>query len=211
MRFTIAAALLCSVFSTVHAQQGTASPAALRPFVGIGYTSGGETLVPVTVRQRGGGAEFDEDISAGAGVEGRVGLSVRLADMPVSVRASYGIHNDQSNGIDNDRVFFRRYPVEVLGFYHFSDRASLGVGVRRATRPVLRYKNANVALPDGTEVTGFDATYHLQSAPGVVLEGEWRVTPSWGLSLRYVKEHFKVQGVRIDADHVGVNTQWYFR
>lgn len=211
MRLTIAAALLCSVLSTAHAQQGGPSPAALRPFVGIGYTSGGETLVPVTVKPRGSGTEFKEDVSAGAGLEARVGLSFRLADMPVSVRASYGIHNDQSNGIDNDRVFFRRYPVEVLGFYHFSERASLGVGVRRATRPTLRYKNANIVLPDGSEVTGFDATYGLQSTTGIVLEGEWRMTPSWGVSLRYVKEHFKVPGVRIDADHVGVNTQWYFR
>lgn len=214
MRHTFAAALLCSVLSTtVHAQQAATSPAALRPFVGIGYTSGGDTLIPVRITQQGGGKEFSEDISAGGGLEARVGLSFKLANMPASVRASYGVHSDQHNGISNGQAFFRRYPVEVLGFYHFSDRASVGVGVRRATRPVLRFKNASVTI-DGTKIENFNEDFDLQPSTGIVLEGEWRLTPSWGVSLRYVKEHFNYgsgPGSRIEADHLGINTQWYFR
>lgn len=89
----------------------------------------------MTITPKGSSTKYKEDISAGAGIEGRIGLSLRLSNTPVSIRASYGIHNDQSNGIENDRLFFRRYPVELMGFYHFTDRASVGMGVRRATRP----------------------------------------------------------------------------
>ena len=209
MRHIVAAALLCGLAHSVQAEE-----VALRPFVGLGYTSGGETLLPVTITPKGSSTKYKEDISAGAGIEGRIGLSLRLSNTPVSIRASYGIHNDQSNGIENDRLFFRRYPVELMGFYHFTDRASVGMGVRRATRPVLRLKNAHLTTTSGNKVSGVDATFDFESSTGIVLEGEWRLTPNWGIGVRYVREHFTYQGtdrVRVDADHVGINTQWYFR
>ncbi|WP_294636778.1 hypothetical protein [uncultured Aquabacterium sp.] len=209
MRHIVVAALLCG-----FAYSAQAEGAALRPFVGLGYTSGGETLLPVTVSPQGSSTQYKEDISAGAGVEGRVGLSFRLSEAPVSIRASYGIHNDQANGITNERIFFRRYPVELIGYYHFTDRASVGIGVRRATRPALRLKNAQLTTTGGTKVSGVNAVVDFESSTGVVLEGEWLLTPNWGIGVRYVREHFTYDGVervRVNADHIGVNTQWYFR
>lgn len=207
-------ALACALTTPAMAADNVGAPGALRPFVGIGYSSGGDTIMPVQITvTNSAGTQYREDISGGAGIEGRAGLWFRPQGSAFSVRGSLGVHNDQANGINNDQSFFRRYPIELQAIWHQSPQLSLGLGARKATRAVLGVNNATLRLNDGSTVSNVTFRQKYTSSVGVVLEGEWAITPGWGLSLRYVRERFKTQDEApetVNGDHVGLATQWYF-
>lgn len=213
MRLTSPATRLASLLwlvATATAQAEPPSP--LRPFIGVGYTSGGDTIAPVTVQVQNSSVTYKESISAGAGPEARAGLAFRPAGSPFSLRASLGVHNDQSNSIDGGEAFFRRYPVELQAVWHHSERLSLGLGARRSTRAVFGLNSATVSNGNGgTQIVS--TREPLKAQVGWVAEAEWALTPSWGLSLRYVRERFKTEGddpLTFKGDHLGVATQLYF-
>ncbi len=209
-----AAAFACALSTSAMAADTSNATGGVRPFVGIGYSSGGDTIMPVQITvTNSAGTQYREDISAGAGIEARAGLWFRPQGSAFSVRGSLGVHNDQSNGINNDQSFFRRYPIELQAIWHQSPQLSLGLGARKATRAVFGVNNAT--LSDGNGNTQQNVTFRekYKSSVGVVLEGEWAITPGWGLSLRYVRERFKTQDdapETVKGDHVGLATQWYF-
>lgn len=214
MRHTSMAAWMgCALLSVAGASACADTVQTLRPFVGIGYSSGGDTILPVTVTVKNASStQYHEDISAGAGAEARAGLAFRPQGSAFSVRGSLGVHNDQSNGIDNAQFFFRRYPVEVQAVWHPSDRWSMGLGARKATRAVYGSNNATV-VKDGITSTNVTERLKFKSSLGMLIEGEWAAMPSWGLSLRYVRERFKTQETNprtYNGDHLGLATQFYF-
>jgi hypothetical protein len=210
---SMAARMGCALLCVAGASACADTVQTLRPFVGIGYSSGGDTILPVTVTVKNASStQYHEDISAGAGAEARAGLAFRPQGSAFSVRGSVGVHNDQSNGIDNDQAFFRRYPIEVQAVWHPGERWSMGLGARKATRAVFGLNNATI-VSGSTTYTNVTVREQFSSSVGLVMEGEWAATPSWGLSLRYVRERFKTQDANpqtVNGDHLGLATQFYF-
>jgi hypothetical protein len=222
MRHALALTLALSTFTSAalaDEDSNAYNRPGLRPFIGAGYTWGGDTLIPVTVTIKGTSTQYKEDISGGAGLDLRFGFSYRFAAAPLSVQASYGYHNDQVNGIDNDSSFFRRYPLELLLQWHTTERTRVGLGVRRTQRATLGLRGGTCTYTDPT--TGERETracddFHgrMSSTTGLILDGEYDVTPNWGLKARYVHEDYKFKGdpenTKYSGSHIGLLTVYYF-
>ena len=144
MRKTLLAACLLSSFAaTAGAQSSEASysPKGLRPFLGIGLAAGGDTLLRVQDTVEGSSTGKQSNIRAGDGLDLRLGLSMRLGDLPLSLQTVVAYHNDQTNGIDETKYRFRRVPVEATLLWHATDRARIGFGLRKSTNPVVKIDN----------------------------------------------------------------------
>lgn len=184
-----------------------------RPFVGLGFTSGGDTMLKVNlVPKDGSGSTYREDVSSGGGLDLRAGVSRRLGELPLTAQFAVAFHNDQVNGIAGEKARFRRVPIEATLLWHATDRARIGFGVRKALRPTFKVDNVKFAV-DGQEVTA-SGKFDFKSSVGIIVEAEYALTPSWGLKGRYVFESYRLrndpQGERFDANHLGVNSVWYF-
>lgn len=192
----------------------TDNPGGLRPFIGVGYTFGGDTIQHVTLQPKGTTIEYQEDISAGGGLDLRVGLDYRFRGSPFSLQASLAYHNDQVNGSDGERSFFVRVPVELVALYHFNPRGSVGLGVRKATHAKFSSRGGTCTYPDGSTEACPRIDEKLNASTGIILEAEWAVTPSWGLKGRYVRESFKFENdptqEKYEGDHVGLMSVFYF-
>jgi hypothetical protein len=188
-----------------------------QPFVGLGFTSGGDKIARINlVPESGTGPTYQEDVSSGGGIDLRVGLSRRLGELPVTLQIAGAYHSDQVNGIRGEKIRFRRMPVEASLLWHATDRTRIGFGVRKATHPVFKLDNTSCASCNGTA--------HFKSNVGVVLEVEYALTSSWGLKARYVMESYRVQSApaallkdgsltleeKFEANHLGVMSVWYF-
>lgn len=184
-----------------------------RPFFGLGFTSGGDTLMKVDLVPEGTSTRYREDISSGGGIDLRFGVSRRLGELPLTLQLAAAYHNDQANGIRGEKVRFRRMPVEATLLWHASDRTRIGFGVRKATHPT--FKLDNIRFPDGaggeTLVSG---KADLKAKVGFIVEAEYALTPSWGLKGRYVFESFRPRnqpdGEQFEANHLGVISVWYY-
>ncbi|MBT9610732.1 hypothetical protein [Aquabacterium sp.] len=184
-----------------------------RPFVGLGFTSGGDTLLKVNLVPRGGnGTTYREDVSSGGGIDLRIGFSRRLGELPLTLQLSGAYHNDQVNGIEGEKIRFRRMPIEATLLWHATDRTRIGFGVRKATRPVFKLDNVKFDV-DGQRVTA-SGQASLKASTGFIVEAEYALTPSWGLKGRYVFESYRYredpQGEKFEANHLGVMSLWYF-
>lgn len=217
MRKTLLAACVLSSFvASVGAQSsegGSYMPKGLRPFVGVGYTWGGDTILPVTVTVQNSSTQYHEDISAGAGLDLRLGLSQRLGDLPLSLQVAAAYHNDQTNGIEGSKYRFRRLPIEATLLWHATDRARIGFGVRKATNATFKIDNGRFIDGNGNELTGQQGKYALKASLGYIIEGEYAVTPSWSLKGRFVFESYRYRSYpdveKVDAEHFGIQSVWY--
>ena len=184
-----------------------------RPFFGLGFTSGGDTLMKVDLVPEGTNTRYREDISSGGGIDLRLGVSRRLGELPLTLQLAAAYHNDQANGIRGEKVRFRRMPVEATLLWHASDRTRIGFGVRKATHPT--FKLDKIRFPDGaggeTLVSG---KADLKAKVAFIVEAEYALTPSWGLKGRYVFESFRLRnqpdGEQFEANHLGVMSVWYY-
>ncbi|MFT3859407.1 MAG: hypothetical protein QM742_18540 [Aquabacterium sp.] len=182
----------------------------LRPFIGAGYTWGGDTMqawdiVPV---DGSGSYRYEEDVSAGAGLDLRVGLSYRLGTSPFTLQASVAHHIDQTHGISS-RAYFRRVPAEILLQWHASEQWRLGMGVRRSLSATEKSHGGTCGGDPCPEYR-----LKLKSNTGVVIEAEYMATPNWGIKARYVWEEYRYKiapdAVKYEGDHFGVMTNYYF-
>ncbi len=212
MRKTLLAACLLSSFvATAGAQvaENTHSPTGLRPFIGVGLAAGGDTLLRVQNDAEGASANDVTNIRAGDGLDLRVGLSMRLGNLPLSLQTVVAYHNDQSNGQDNTKYRFRRVPVEATLLWHATDRARIGFGVRKSTQPTVKIDNGRLA----GDTTRFDAKFDMKASTGFIVEGEYAVTPGWSLKGRYVYETFRYKDFpeldKVKGDHVAIQSVWY--
>lgn len=178
--------------STLAAAQS--APLRSNLFVNIGYGSGGDTLVHVPMTD--GSAQ---DIQAGKGVTLKGGVEFWVGqNTTLQVSAAY--HVDTINATNGD-VSFSRWPIEGLLFWNLSDQVRVGGGLRQTTGAKLSGSGAAAGL----------GTYHFDASTGIVLEGEYLFTPQAGVTLRYVKESFTVNGgPSISGDHVGVGLNYHF-
>lgn len=188
-----------------------------RPFVGLGFTSGGDKIARINlVPVNGSGPTYQEDVSSGGGIDLRIGFSHRLGELPLTLQLAGAYHNDQVNGIRGEKARFRRMPLEATLLWHATDRARVGFGVRKATHPVFKFDNISC--------TNCNGTAHFKSNVGAILEAEYALTPGWGLKARYVVESYRVKNApqalldgefltleeKFEANHLGVMSVWYF-
>jgi len=158
------------------------------------------------------------NIRAGDGLDLRLGLSMRLGDLPLSLQTVVAYHNDQTNGIDETKYRFRRVPVEATLLWHATDRARIGFGLRKSTNPVVKIDNG---LYQGLS-TRINAKIDMKASTGFIVEGEYAVTPGWSLKARYVYETFRPKdpdglasifldsgGDKVKGDHVAIQSVWY--
>lgn len=212
MRKTLLAACLLSTFvATAGAQSTDASysPKGLRPFIGIGLAAGGDTLLRVQNDAEGASSNDITNIRAGDGLDLRFGLSMKLGDLPWSLQTAVAYHNDQSNGQDNTKYRFRRFPIEATMLWHATDRARIGFGVRKSTRPTVKIDNGRLA----GDSTRFDAKYAMKASTGFIVEAEYAATPSWSLKGRYVYETYRYKDFpeadKVKGDHIAIQSVWY--
>lgn len=212
MRKTLLAACLLSAFAASAGAQTPDNgyqPSGLRPFIGVGLSTGGDTLMRVQNDADGARANDITRIRAGDGLDLRLGLSLRLGNLPFSLQTAVAYHNDQTNGQDDTKYRFRRIPVEATLLWHATDRARIGFGVRKATNPVLKIDNGRF---EGIS-TRVDAKINMKASTGFIVEGEYAVTPGWSLKGRYVYETFRYEDFpemdKVKGDHFAVQSVWY--
>lgn len=210
-RLICTAATLAALCGAAQAQE--AQDKKFRMMAGVGYTSGGDTLVHVTLTPTGGsgssssaGKTYYEDLSGGAGLDFRLGGEYRLSDT-VRVQGMVAYHNDQANG-NTAHVAYRRVPIELVAHWRASDNWWLGGGLRKATQGALDreagFTSGGVTLPAEKVRITFNT--------GVLLEAEYMMSKNWGLKMRAVKENGRFEGdtEKFNADHVGLILAYYF-
>ena len=176
--------------------QAPAAPAAnpLRFTVGMGLTGGGDKLA-VTRFTDG----TSQRIHAGGLVAFVGGVDYRIGQN-FSVQGNVGFHVDNSTA-DNGDVHFRRFPVELLGYFHVSPQWRIGGGVRFVTGAKLSASGA-----------AGDADLDFDNSTGTVLETEYMFSNKMGVKLRAVTEKYKVSDypVEFKGNHIGLFGNFYF-
>lgn len=226
MRKTMLLAACLGTFSGASAAQDIdqqRNTDGLRPFIGIGASTGGDKLITVQlVPVSGSGPTYQEDVKSGGGLDLRLGLSKRLGQLPWTLQVAGAYHNDQVNGVRGEKTRFRRIPVEATLLWHATDRTRVGFGVRKALNPVFRAEGGTCSLGGGLTVD-CSGEAKLKSKAGYIVELEYAVTPGWSLKGRYVYESYRVSSVtplweqlgfvevgqRFEADHFGIQSIWY--
>lgn len=188
--------ILTSLFASIGAAQAQTQAPAPSPVqwsAGIGISGGGDDLA--TAEYTNGRSQ---DITAGGGVYFTAGANYRFSPA-FSVQGSLNFHVDDTNA-DNGSIKFKRFPVEVLGYYHLNDAWRVGAGVRYVSGAKLSSSGAAAGL--GLK---FDNT-----VSGVV-EAEYFWSPQFGVKLRYVNETFEAaRYLDVKASHVGISANYYF-
>jgi hypothetical protein len=215
MRRALALALAMSAVN-LSAMADEGSSLRLRPFIGGGYTWGGDTIQALTITPKGSstGPKYDEDVSAGAGLDLRVGLHLDLPNSPLSLQVSIAHHMDQHSGLDG-KTYFRRSPLELVGLWRVTDRLRVGMGMRRSLSSKFSWEGGTCQNGNGDEVTCPSQNQKLKSSTGLILEAEYMVSPDWGVKARYVRESYRFKDESYDptkysGDHIGFLTNFYF-
>lgn len=203
LRTTLALSLLVTAgfIHNAFAQTApSAAPAAspsknFRFLLGLGFTSGGDTLVD---GQYSNGSSYK--ISAGGGIDIKGGLEYQITPQ-FAVQGSVGYHSD-STSASNGNIGFKRTPIEVLGFYGVNPKFRLGAGVRSSSGAGL--SSSGVASSVGSlTVTG---------NTGTVIQGDYFFAPKSAFSIRAVNESFtrSDSAKSISGNHVGFYFFQYF-
>jgi hypothetical protein len=186
------ASLLATLAATVATPAAAQSGLPVRPFVGMGLTGGGDELA--TVQFTDGSSK---SISAGGLIEFKAGVDWRMAG-PFSLRGSFGYHVDNTTA-SNGSMRFERFPLELLAFWHGSDRFRLGGGVRQAT---------SARVTSSGQAGGINGNF--TASLGTVFEGEYFFSPQMSVYGRGVAETYKINGFEFSGNHVGVGVNFYF-
>lgn len=162
--------------------------------IGMGFTVGGDKMVT---------AEFtdgsDQTIHAGGLVAFTGGIEYRF-NPRFSLQGNVGFHVDNSTASNGD-VHFRRYPVELIGYFHASPKWRMGGGVRHVT---------NVRLKSSGAIGGYDVQF--DDTTGVLAEVEYMFSPNAGVKMRVARETYTVSNtnIKVDGNHVGIFGNFYF-
>lgn len=165
----------------------------MRGILGVGITSGGDTLASVTFTNGD-----TEDVKGGGLIHIYGGAEFRISPQ-VSVQGTFGYHVSDTSSASNGSLRFSRYPLELLAHYQINDKVRLGGGARFVN-------DAKVAGSGVLSAINVD----YGSTTGLVLEGEYLVTQRIGLKLRTVSEKYKpAGGPSADGNHIGFYFNWY--
>jgi Outer membrane protein beta-barrel domain len=173
---------------------GTVAQAAdVRPFVRAGIDGGGDTLV--TVVFVGGDTE---SIKANEGVYGAGGVSIRSDGSDLEVELSLGYKFDRVSA-SNGNVDWEMWPLDALVFYRFP-KFRLGGGLTYHINPRL----------NGSGVAG-GLNLDFDNAFGVVLQGEYLITPNMAVGARYTDVKYEVKGGGASAKSGGLGAVFTYR
>jgi len=178
----------------------------LRFFGSVGYAVGGDPVLSGTWLESG-----DRwNLRAGRGSTVALGADLRLTDR-FSIQGSTGYHRDSIDG--RDAAFsFTRVPVELMGFYSWTERLRVGLGMRKSQSAKLQGQGTYDWLNRAYE-----------SSTGAVVEGQYLFgAPSRaerefvvGMYLRYVNENFKAVDAswdtrKRDGRHIALGLMFYY-
>lgn len=167
--------------------------AEVRPFVKAGYDFGGEAIAEVVFTNGD-----RETIRANQGfyLGGGASILTESRTMEIELSAAYKLGGVRGS---NGEVDWRRFPLEALWFYRF-EKVRLGGGLTYHLNPKL----------DGSGVVGGIDT-KFDDALGVVLQGDWRVSESFTLGLRYTSIEYQVSGTSFKAKGNGLGVTAGYR
>lgn len=192
-KIVFALTALFATFGAAQAQTAEPAVAPVRFLVGMGLSGGGDKLASAkytdgsTISLHGGGLIYFTG-----------GLDYRVTP-EFSLQGTVNFHVDQAAGKNGD-IQFRRFPVELIGYYQFDPKWRAGAGVRYTISPELSSSGV---------VSGMDVSF--DNSVGAIIEGEYFVNPKMGIKLRYVKETLKSKGYGdVDGSHVGMSANFYF-
>ena len=191
-------ALAAAALVPTLAHAGLDSDNPIHPLIGVALTAGGDKLASVEYENGG-----SRSITAGGLVQVYGGIEYHVKDSPFGFQATLGYHFDNTSA-DNGSQRFQRWPVEAIALYSVTPQFRIGAGAR--------YASSAKFTSDGA---GYVGNADFTSRLGAILVGEWLITPSMGLQLRYVSEKYKVKGATgsefdIDGSHGGVGFNYYF-
>lgn len=196
MKKTVFALVAFAIASSSHAQVAAAPAKAVRGFIGIGATAGGDKLA--TAEYTNGDTA---SIRAGSGVYFTGGMEFRINEQ-FSAQASVNFHVDDQSA-RNGSLKFQRFPIEAMAFYHIDQQWKIGTGLRYVTGAKL----------SGSGAGEIDDLKFDNTLSGVV-EAEYMFTPQVSVKVRYVNEKFEVKREyghgEVKANHVGVSGNFYF-
>jgi opacity protein-like surface antigen len=188
-----AATALFATIGAAQAQSQLASPSPVRFLVGMGVSAGGDDLATATYTNG-----HSQDIKAGGGVYFTGGVNYRV-NQEFSIQGTANFHIDSTTA-RNGSITFRRFPVELMGYYHLNDAWRVGAGVRYVSSPKLSSSGA----ADGID-------FEFDNTTSGVVEVEYFWIPRVGMKMRYVKETFKAPGIReVKGNHFGISGNFYF-
>lgn len=183
------------------AAAGAASPALaadggspLKWSLGGGFTSGGDNLV---AGSRADGSM--PQMKAGRGLQVFAGAEYWITQ-PLAVQVNAGFQFDRRK-VGDGQLMFQRFPLEAMALYAVTNNLRFGAGVQALFGTRLR----------GTgEAASLGRSFKRDT--GLVLEGEFLVTPHAAVKLRHVKHSFDAEDGRakVDGRQVGVLFSYYF-
>ena len=185
-----------------HAGAGLDGDNPIHPLVGIAVTGGGDKLSHIEYTNG-----MSEDITAGGLVQLYGGAEYHEKGSPYGLQATFGYHVDSADA-RNGHQKFSRWPIEVIGLVNATPKFRFGVGARYAASPKFTSSGA-----------GYIGNADFTAQIGGLVMAEWLITPSMGLQLRFVDEHYKARGVasnggtteyHIDGSHGGLGFNYYF-
>ena len=195
-------AIAAAALAPTLAHAGLDSDNPIHPLVGLALTGGGDKLASVDYTNGG-----SKDITAGGLVQIYGGLEYHEKGSPFGFQGTIGYHFDNTSA-NNGNQRFQRWPIEGIALFNVAQQFRLGLGAR--------YAAAAKFTSDGA---GYVGNADFKSRLGAILMGEWLITPSMGLQLRYVSEKYRVEGVdnngapiraTIDGSHGGIGFNYYF-
>lgn len=198
----VALGLLALASLPAHMAVAQEAPAAtssfsIKPFAGAGLTFGGKKLLEAEMSDGS-----SKSVSSGGFVDLRVGLEYPLIDSPWAIQAAVAYHVDDISASNGD-FKFSRVPVELLGMYSVNDQWRVGFGLRKATAA----KTKGSGFFAGTSVD-------LKSDMGIIVQGEYRISPRFSLLGRAVSESYKTDDAyqdKIQGNHFGLLAAFYFK
>lgn len=140
------------------------------------------------------------EIGTGSGMKYAIGADYRISEK-VTLQGSVGREVSTVPNAANGDLTFTRVPVELLGFYNLSKEFRVGGGLRYAT-------NSN--MTGNGVVAGWSGLGGYEASTGGVLEAQYLFATSqakearsaqFGLSVRFVSESFRKDGVTRGGDH----------
>ena len=197
----VTAALAAAALAPTLAHAGLESDNPIHPLVGIAITGGGDKLSSIEYTNG-----TSQSVTAGGLVQFYGGAEYHEKGSPFGVQATIGYHVDQASA-RNGSQRFDRFPIEVIGLINATPKFRFGLGARYAMDAKFSSDGA-----------GYVGSGKFQSQLGGLVMGEWLITPSMGVQVRFVSEKFKLKGadangtndVTVDGTHGGVGFNYYF-
>jgi opacity protein-like surface antigen len=190
-KFLLAAAALACLAGGAQAEETKA----LNFYGIVGVTAGGDKLY--TAYYTNGDSV---DIHAGGLFQFGGGIDYRFNDQ-FSLQFGVNYHVDQASAKNGD-IEFSRWPIELIGHYHFNESWRIGAGARFVNGAKISGSGFASAITD----TKADNTV------GLVLEGEYFFNPHFSVKVRGVSEKYQFPGVaeKTSGNHIGAFAGFYF-